>query len=89
VLPVLPGSEIHHTHFLGTLHIKLHEMSVSDLEQELIDHESAIMHQQDADILMARMNAVPGGRVPPMLPTSNGAPKLRYPLSHPPAGNGP
>jgi hypothetical protein len=64
-------------------------MSVSDLEQELIDHESAIMRQQDADILTARMNAVPGGRVPPMFPTSTRAPNLRYPLSRPPAGNDP
>jgi hypothetical protein len=89
ILPVLPGSEVQHTHFLGTLHNKLHEISVSDLEQDLIDHESAIMRQQDADILTARMNAVPGDRAPPMFPVSTGVPKLRYPLSRPPAGNGP
>jgi hypothetical protein len=83
LLPVLPGSEVQHTHFLGTLHNKLHDVSVSDLEQDLLDHESAVMRQQDDDILTARMNAVPGVRAPPMFPVSTGTPKLRYPLSRP------
>jgi hypothetical protein len=86
VLPVLPGSEIQHTHFLGSLHTKLHELSVAALEQELIDHESAIMRQQDTDILTARMNT---DTVPSMFPTFTGTPKLKFPLSRPPPGRGP
>jgi hypothetical protein len=84
VLPVLPGSDVQHTHFLGSLHTKLDSMSVSDLEQDLIDHESAIHRQQDTDILAAQMNAV-GPTT--LFPTSAGTARLKFPLSRPPPGN--
>jgi hypothetical protein len=87
VLPVLPGSDVQHIHFLGSLHTKLDSMSVPDLEQELIDHESAILRQQDTDILAAQMNAV--GTTSSLFPTSAGgaAARLKYPLSRPPPGS--
>jgi hypothetical protein len=85
VLPVLPGSDVQHTHFLGSLHTKLDSMSVPDLEQELIDHESAIHRQQDTDILAAQMKAIGSTQ---LFNTSAGtAARLKYPLSRPPPGN--
>ncbi len=86
VLPVLPGSDVQHTHFLGSLHTKLDTMSVSDLEQDLIDHESAIHRQQDTDILASQMKAV---GTTSLFHTSAGthAARLKYPLSRPPSGH--
>jgi hypothetical protein len=87
VLPVLPGSDVQHTHFLGTLHTKLSEISVSDLEQALIDHESAIQRQQDANVLATQMHATKQTK---LFPTSAGAaPRLRRQLSRPPRTPGP
>jgi hypothetical protein len=86
VLPVLPGSDVQHTNFLGSLHNRLDSMPVPDLEQELIDHESAIQRQQDSDILAAQIHAV-GTTI--LFPTSAGtaAARLKYPLSRPPPGS--
>ena len=87
VLPVLPGSDIQHKHFLGTLHTKLDTLSIPELEQELIDHESAIHRQQDTDILASRLTADAATK---LFATDAGSSlRLRPVLARPPRGRTP
>lgn len=81
VLPVIPGSDAQHQFYLGDLQMRMHNMTVSELELELIRHEEAILRRQEASDHTAQMRSHTEHAFP--IAAGTQTIRLRKPLSRP------